>query len=83
MSRASIVSGKNEQVRCIMNIRALFKYNRKTVKVYDDGNDWAFISSDGERWFTKHTTLSESVSLGMALDKYTDSKVMLTDLDYV
>lgn len=64
-----------------MNMRAFFKYNRKTVKVYDDGNDWAFISSDGERWFTKHSTLSESVSLGMALENYTDGNVKLTNLE--
>ena len=66
-----------------MNMRALFKYNRKTVKVYDDGQDWQFVSSDGEQWFTKHSTLAESASLLYALDKYTGGAVKLTDLDYL
>lgn len=66
-----------------MNLQALFKYNRKTVKVYDDGNDWAFISNDGERWYSKHSSLAPSVSLGLALENHTNGTVKLTDLDYV
>ena len=66
-----------------MDLRALFKYGRKTVKVYDDGSDWQFVSNDGEQWFTKHSHLAESISLLYALDKYTSGSVKLTELDYL
>lgn len=64
-----------------MTMRAFFKLGRKTVKIYDHGSDWQFLLADDERWFTKHSTLSESVSLGLALENYTDGKVKLTDLE--
>lgn len=64
-----------------MNMRAFFKLGRKTVKIYDHGTDWQFLSSDGERWFTKHSTLAESQSLGLALSNYTNDTVKLTDLE--
>jgi hypothetical protein len=62
---------------------AFFKIGNKLIKIYDDGQDWVFTASDGQRWFTKHSTMGECQSLSIALDKYTDGKKSIIDIEIV